>query len=134
MTFAFCLGRKEAELEDLYNIDLYRQFVFDAYGVSLDSPRFKGKDKWSVRMGHTFEGQGKPWNEKLKSELKMKIAHFVAAKPGAALNPHTREAFDALVSALNARLQTMPSASSKRRLRKSPRVVTASSAPMPDAT
>jgi putative ATP-dependent endonuclease of the OLD family len=104
VNFANCQGRRESELEDLYDIESYRQFILDTYGVSLDSPKFKGRDKWSVRIAQTFEGQGKPWNDGLESELKMKLANFVAATPDAALNPHTREPFDAFVTGLETRI------------------------------
>jgi hypothetical protein len=114
MTFACCPGRKESEVEDLYDVEFYKQFVSDTYGVSLDSPRFKGKDKWSIRMGKTFAGQGKPWNDKLKNEVKMRIAQLVAANPDVALNPHTRESFDALVAALSSRLQAATKLPAKR--------------------
>jgi putative ATP-dependent endonuclease of the OLD family len=106
VSFAICPGRRESELEDLYDVNFYRQAILDEYGVSLDSPRFKGRDKWSGRLAQTFESQAKPWNDKLKMKIKLRLAELVAATPSAALNPnpHTRQAFDALVVGLEEHL------------------------------
>lgn len=106
VSFAICPGRRESELEDLYDVDFYKNVILHEYGVSLDSPKFKGKGKWSDRLAETFESQAKPWSDRLEMRVKLRLAELVAAAPSAAMKPdsHTRGAFDALVAGLEQRL------------------------------
>lgn len=98
-----CPGRKEAELEDLYDSALYTGFLKNKYGVTL-SPEFKSSKKWSERMAGVFKRQGKPWSDKIERELKMTIAAKVEVDPGNALLTTCRASFDSLVAALEGRL------------------------------
>lgn len=74
------------------------------YGVSTLSPKFKGSNKWSDRLRDTFKHQGKNWNDSLEARIKANIADLVETDPKSALNVHKRNAFDALVVALEAKL------------------------------
>lgn len=98
--FANCEGLKESEIEDLYNENLYTGMLQNKYGVSTQSPKFKGKAKWSDRMRDTFKHQGKQWSDSLEAKVKNDIAELVEANPGAALNTHKRASIDALAQAL----------------------------------
>lgn len=98
--FAICDGQKESELEDLYDEAIYMGMLQYKYGVSTQSPKFKGNAKWSDRMRDTFKHQGKPWSDQLEARVKADIAELVEANPGAALNVHKRASIDALVQAL----------------------------------
>lgn len=92
---------------------LYKQSILDEYGVSLDAPTFGGRGKWSDRMAATFNAQGKPWNDKLEMQVKQRVAELVAASPSTALNPHTRTAFDALVTGLEGHLPDVAKAKTR---------------------
>jgi len=98
--FTICDGQKESELEDLYDEAIYTGMLQNKYGVSTQSPKFKGNAKWSDRMRDTFKHQGKPWSDQLEARVKADIAELVEANPGAALNVHKRASIDALVQAL----------------------------------
>jgi putative ATP-dependent endonuclease of the OLD family len=102
--FAVCQGKSESEIEDLYNPQVYEAAIKNKFGVSLQHPKFSSNKKWSVRMGETFKGNGKPWTDKLKNEVKLKVAENVAANPQQALLDANKSAFDALVIALKAKL------------------------------
>ncbi len=56
-------------------------------------------------MRDTFKKQGKPWDDRLEREVKGRVAEAVVENPRASLNPHKREAFDALVRTLIDRLE-----------------------------
>lgn len=101
--FTTCPGRKEAELEDLYNPELYAAYLKNKYGVAL-SPEFKSANKWSDRMAAVFKRQGKPWTDKIEKEVKAMVAANVAADPANALLGSCRASFDALLAALESRL------------------------------
>jgi hypothetical protein len=88
---------------------LYSTFLQNSYGVSTQSPKFKGNAKWSDRVRNAFKHQGKHWSDKIEAKLKSEVADLVEKSPGSALNSHKRACFDALVSALDAELQMVAS-------------------------
>jgi predicted ATP-dependent endonuclease of OLD family len=103
----FCMvrGWPESELEDLYNESVYKDLLFNKYRVSIDSPRFHSKKKWSDRIRDCFKHCGKPWDNRVESEVKTAIAQVVAAQPAEALNTHHGGSIDSLVQALEQRIK-----------------------------
>lgn len=104
--FMTCPGRKEAELEDLYDPTLYASLLKNKYGVTVGG-KSKSNRKFSQRMADVFKQQGKPWSDGVEADVKASIASCVATSPGSALLPQCRSAFDALVQALEDRLEQM---------------------------
>lgn len=103
--FTICQGMNESEMEDLFKISAYEGMIHGRYGVLLNVPHFKTSEKWSNRMGTTFQKQGKLWDKQIEAEVKESVAKTVAdLKLVDALCPHKRTAFDALVTALEQRL------------------------------
>lgn len=76
-----------------------------AYSVSVDSPRFNSKKKWSDRMRDVFVHQGKTWDDRVGMTVKNKIAGLVVTTPTIALNVHRRGPLDGLTSALLQKLR-----------------------------
>ncbi|MDI6763756.1 MAG: hypothetical protein QME83_12105 [Thermodesulfobacteriota bacterium] len=105
VNYASCAGLSESELEDLYEVSFYKDLILNKYRVSLESPKFKSKKKWSDRLRECFIGQGKNWDDDVKIEVKLLIAKAVESDPGRALNQYKKSVFDALTSALEARLK-----------------------------
>ncbi len=108
VSFATVLGLSDSELEDLYDPSFYRGLIWNHCKVSLDSPRFSGKRKWSDRMANLFKASGKPWDDYVKNDVKAKIASLVASDPQNALSQHRRKPFDSLAENLVARLSELP--------------------------
>lgn len=104
--FITCQGKKEAELEDLYDSTVYARLLKNKYGVVL-SPKSRSSKKWSQRMGEVFKQQGKPWTDRIEAQLKLSIAERVAENPEGALLETCRSSFDALVVALESRVEDM---------------------------
>ena len=104
VNFAAGDGRRESEIEDLYEASLYAPMIKNTYRVLLACPPFRSNKKWSDRMKATFKKHGKPWNDRVEAELKRKVAELVATSPEAALAHNGRGPFDALVKALEQRL------------------------------
>jgi putative ATP-dependent endonuclease of the OLD family len=98
--FSICDGMKESEIEDLYDVNLYSDMLINKYGVSTQSPKFKGNAKWSSRMRDTFKHQGKNWSDQIEMIVKADIAELVELNPGKALNMHKKSSVDALISTL----------------------------------
>lgn len=107
VTFSICDGMKESEIEDLYNVDLYSSMLQNKYGVSILSPKFRGNGKWSQRLKETFRSQGKTWSSQIESKIKADVSELVSANPQNALNQHKRTSFDALVKALERKIETI---------------------------
>ena len=104
--FAICLGKHESEIEDFYEVESYKAEILATYAVSVDSPKFHSKKKWSDRMWDVFLQQGKHWDDKTEMAVKNKIADLVTANPAKALNQHRREPLQSLVDALLRKLGT----------------------------
>lgn len=107
MCFSVCDGMNESEIEDLYDIKVYSDMIWNGYGVMLDTPKFKSNKKWSVRMREAFRIQGKHWDEKVEKKVKAEVAEIILSNPDKALNNHKRAALDSLVKALETKLDTL---------------------------
>lgn len=109
ITFALCDGLKESEFEDLLDSSIYKAAIKNKWRVDIANKKFRGKKKWSDRMGDVFKVHGKPWTDALKGEVKMAVANVVKRTPSQALHVAKRGPVDALVSALEDRLGEIPS-------------------------
>lgn len=108
ITFVTCNGLVESEFEDCLNTSLYESFLKERFGITLDCKDYKKniKKKWSDKMRACFLGQGKPWNDKIKAELKSSIANLVSRNPNIALNNHHSNSINALVTSLKELIKT----------------------------
>lgn len=111
VNFAVVNGMVDSELEDLYELNFYKDLIWNQYKVTLDSnPKFKGnKRKWSDRVGEVFKVSGKPWNDGSKMSVKAKVAALVASDPKNALNVHKRGVIDNLLQAVLDKLKRLSS-------------------------
>jgi putative ATP-dependent endonuclease of the OLD family len=108
VSFATCPGKREAELEDLYDPTGYAALLEKQFGILVTaSSKFKARQKWSVRTANAFQDRGKLWDERVKAQAKLLVAEVVASKPASALHNATRACFDALVEALTERIRLL---------------------------
>lgn len=107
ITFTTCNGMKESEIEDMFEESVYSTMLQNLYGVSTLSPKFKGNSKWSDRLAAAFRHQGKTWSDQIESKVKAQVAELVEANPAIGLNVNKRSSFDALISALEGKLNTI---------------------------
>ena len=69
----------EAELEDLYDKDMYGPAFQAEFGVDpRKKPLGKPKVKWSGIMEKLFAEAGRPWDDPTKIAVKFWLAEFVA--------------------------------------------------------
>jgi hypothetical protein len=102
---SFVAGMKESEIEDLINLDVYRQKVIDDFGVDLKNPKFRGNDKkWSDRVKKVFELNGKLWSDSLEMKIKYSVATEISNQGISAINDHKRTSIDGLVQSLERKL------------------------------
>lgn len=99
-----CNGQHDSEFEDMINKDLYRQKMLDEFGIELRPATFNNASKWSDRMRNTFLSQGKQWSKSISQKAKYIVAELVKDNPGIALNEHKKTSFDALLNAIEGKL------------------------------
>lgn len=79
--FTKCAGSPEAEFEDCIQPNVYADAVLHEFNVDISSSKaFRGKDKWSVRMGRAFSEFGSAWNDKVKEKVKLCVANNLPSK------------------------------------------------------
>lgn len=105
VTFVNCQGMPSTELEDCFDKSCYEAEVESEFGVDLSDTIFRGNKKWSDRAKACFEKQGKIWGNKIEVQLKTVVANAVAKNPSSALHSHRRSSIDALIVALEKKLQ-----------------------------
>ncbi len=99
-TFTTCEGFQESEFEDVISLETYTAAVLEEFGVDLNSPRFRGNQKWSSRLKSTFVDQGKPCTEAVLTKAKYVVAKCIEKNPNNALHEHKSGSIIALVAAL----------------------------------
>ena len=105
---SFVTGMKNSELEDLLDVNSYRQLIIDEYGVDLNIPKFKNnKKQWSTRVEEIFKLNGKMWSDKLESEIKYKVAKKAAEIKEASLHPQKANSITTLVNTIEIFLDKM---------------------------
>ncbi|SHE78277.1 AAA family ATPase [Chryseobacterium sp. OV279] len=98
---SFCRGMQNSELEDLIDLNSYRQLIIDEYAVDLNIPAFKTNNKqWSDRVRELFRLNGKIWSDKLEGEIKYKVAKKAASLKLTSLNINKISTIDALVTTI----------------------------------
>jgi energy-coupling factor transporter ATP-binding protein EcfA2 len=107
-----CDGMKDAEIEDLYSPEIYKEMMSRAYQVSLEAPEFKSSQKWSERMNRTFRRQGKRWDDRVEADVKRRIADLVVEQPDRALMSARLPVFNGLVKAQEQRIREAADATS----------------------
>lgn len=79
--FTKCAGSPEAEFEDCIQPQIYADAVLREFNVDISSCKgFRGRGKWSVRMGRAFSEFGSAWNDKVKEKVKMCVANSLPSK------------------------------------------------------
>jgi putative ATP-dependent endonuclease of the OLD family len=106
VNFCICEGHSETELEDLYETAVYEDLLVNKYRVSIKSPKFKGKKKWSNRIQACFQHCGKRWDDRREAEVKALIAEAVAAQPSTAVCSYHTGPLEALITALEDRIRS----------------------------
>ena len=90
----------DAEIEDCYNKEVYKNIIQEEFGINIEVSEFRGNKKWSDRVVACFKSQGKLWNDTMEKRVKLAVANEVPEDANLSLNPHKRSCIDAVVVAL----------------------------------
>lgn len=104
-TFITCKGMTDAEFEDCIDPTIYKEAILTLSGVDITSTKFRGNEKWSMRLKNVYLDQGKLFNDSELASAKFAVATAIAKNPREALNEHKRNSVDALVTALERMLK-----------------------------
>lgn len=95
-----CNGMINSEIEDMYDVNIYKSKLETEFSIVLNTAKFKNNVIWSNRMRETFLSQGKNWNDSDEAKIKYFIAQIINQNPHKSLNEHKKSSFDALVKSL----------------------------------
>lgn len=104
ITYTICNDSPNAEMEDCYAKESYKDAILEEFGVSIAVREFRGNGKWSDRLKQCFLAQGKQWNDRIEKQVKFTVAEALPEDPDRALNPYKRSSIDALARALETML------------------------------
>ena len=105
VNFSIVPSLQEAELEDLYLLDLYHDAIYHRFNVSLKKKQFSNKKKkWSDRVEDCFKTSGRDWNDRIEANVKKLVSELVKNSPDKALNKHITP-INGLIEALESRLK-----------------------------
>lgn len=100
-TLCSCHGMTNSEIEDLLNLDNYRQHLIDNFGVDLNIKPFKSaKNAWSERVQEVFRFNGKLWNDKTELQVKESVAKHITTLGLEVISQHKGQTIDTLVTNL----------------------------------
>lgn len=72
---------RECELEELYNPDLYKQYLMETWQVDITNGRFRNKSKkWSKRVEELAALSGQVLNEDQINDIKKKLSEMCSEK------------------------------------------------------
>ena len=72
---------RECELEELYNPDLYKQYLMETWQVDITNGRFRNKSKkWSKRVEELATLSGQILNEEQINDIKKKLSEMCSEK------------------------------------------------------
>jgi len=98
-------GMNSAELEDLIDMNFYKDMIFNDYCVSVDNKDFKKLNKsWSERIKSEFVKCGQTWDENIERELKEKIADIVVENGYSCILPVRRPFIDNFIQLIDKKL------------------------------
>jgi predicted ATP-dependent endonuclease of OLD family len=100
VTFTNCQGMQNSEFEDCLDLVFYKDDLEAKYLINLDVPQFRCNNKWSDRMKAVFQSQGKPWSDRIESQLKDFVSSLIVNNPANSLHNLKRNSIDALIYAL----------------------------------
>lgn len=73
-----CQGKKEAEIEDLFDASCYLDLINKRYSVNLLPKNLNGNMKWSEKMERILTGKGKLFNKDELANIKEIVAERIA--------------------------------------------------------
>ena len=98
-------GSKCSEIEDLIDINTYRQSIIDKYGVDLLTGKMRNKTKvWSDKVKEVFNDEGKLWDENTEVEIKYIVSSCVKNSPEDCLDIHKSKTITNLISLIEQHL------------------------------
>lgn len=77
ISFTSRTGKRESELEDLIDPDIYLSRINDECKINISKEDLNSMKKWSDQMSKVFIEKGKLWNKRIEDEIKTIVADEV---------------------------------------------------------
>jgi hypothetical protein len=104
VNFSKVAGKREAELEDLYEEELYQGIVRSLAGAEISKRGPDEKRKWTDRLRGVLARAGKLTDDNTILSIKLQVAQAASKKGSAALQANKRGPIDSLCSHLEQKL------------------------------
>ena len=73
-----CNGSPESEIEDCIKKEVYEEVLLREFNINLDCKEFRNNKKWSDKIKDVRLSKGGNWNDRIESEIKLKVAECVS--------------------------------------------------------
>ena len=100
VNFTMVGGKSEAELEDLYNEEIFRDILKSETGLDWSARGVDSKKKWTERVRNLLRRAGKPYDEATLMAIKIKVAQAAAVRGIDCLHPSTSGPITSLAGSL----------------------------------
>jgi hypothetical protein len=97
-------GKSEAELEDLYKEEIYREILKLETGLDWSAKGSDDKKKWTDRVRNLLKRAGKPYDEATLRAIKIKVAEAAAVRGVDCLHPSKSQPITSLSESLGHKL------------------------------
>lgn len=97
-------GKREAELEDLYDENIYKDIIRAEVGLDWNHKGADAAKKWADRVRNLLRKAGKPEDDGTVRVIKIKVAQAAAQHGQAALHPSKAAPIESLVTSLKGAL------------------------------
>jgi predicted ATP-dependent endonuclease of OLD family len=104
VNFTVVGGKSEAELEDLYDEETFREILKFETGLDWSVKGNDSKSKWTDRVRNLLRRAGKPHDDVTLMAIKMKVAQAAAARGSDSLHPSKKGPITSLVASLEGKL------------------------------
>lgn len=96
---------EEAEIEDIYNKNVYAGPFKDTFGVDpKGKPKGKKNQKWSNVIERLFKQSGKPWDNQIKMEVKNWMSEFAAENAEQIINTPLAGPLDSFIRTIEEKI------------------------------
>lgn len=104
INFSTVGGKKEAELEDLYEESVYSQILLTEVGAQMPARGPDSSKKWTDRLRNLLRRSGKPLDDPSILAIKIKVAQAASKRGSSAIHINKRGPLESLITSLKLKL------------------------------
>ncbi len=100
-------NKKPCELEDLFDVNLYKNYLFEK-GIDVENDLFKNNSKkWSDRISDIASAVGMDFSSEMENECKQKIQELFSQRKNIMLTSHAQKLIDGICEKIEQDIEKM---------------------------